>query len=173
MLHFYTAAGQSTTDFQVDKEASVVTAIGIDDTGNIWTGHLKVSVWGGWGGVGGNVGLSKVYNRFVGDAGSGEGGAVQHNPLYTSCLLVALQGLVRMRQRLMWENHCEDKAFSSAVRIIVFDDEKRAWIGDDAGRVKVRDEGASLKDLGSPCPCARALHSKCVQLYIAPRVQGS
>jgi hypothetical protein len=43
MLHFYTAAGQSTTDFQVDKEAGVVTAIGIDDTGNIWTGHLKVS----------------------------------------------------------------------------------------------------------------------------------
>jgi hypothetical protein len=43
-----------------------------------------------------------------------------------------------MRQRLQWENHCEDKAFSSAVRIIVFDDDKRAWIGDDAGRVKVR-----------------------------------
>lgn len=36
-----------------------------------------------------------------------------------------------------WEFATEDKAFSSAVKVIYFDEDQNAWVGDEAGKVKV------------------------------------
>ncbi len=41
MLEFYTEANQSTTAFLVDKPSLIITAIGLDAEGNLWTGHIK------------------------------------------------------------------------------------------------------------------------------------
>uniref|UniRef100_A0A7S3R324 Protein kinase domain-containing protein n=1 Tax=Dunaliella tertiolecta TaxID=3047 RepID=A0A7S3R324_DUNTE len=41
MLEFWTEAGGSTTGFRIGKDSQVVTAIGIDSSGNVWTGHQK------------------------------------------------------------------------------------------------------------------------------------
>jgi hypothetical protein len=43
MLEFWTEAGGSTTGFKMGKESNMVTTIGVDDMGNVWTGHQKVS----------------------------------------------------------------------------------------------------------------------------------
>jgi len=42
MLEFWTEAGGSTTGFRMGKESHTVTALGIDDDGNVWSGHQKV-----------------------------------------------------------------------------------------------------------------------------------
>ncbi len=88
MLEFFSEAGQSTTAFAIDKPSMLITAIGIDVDGNVWTGHAK--------------------------------------------------GVVRVRRNQQWDYIAEDAPFaSSAVRCMEFDGEGRAWVGDDAGRVKV------------------------------------
>ena len=42
MLEYWTEAGGSTTGFKMGRESNMVTAIGVDDMGNVWTGHQKV-----------------------------------------------------------------------------------------------------------------------------------
>ena len=56
-------------------------------------------------------------------------------------LYPTLQGLVRVRRNQQWDYIAEDAFFSSAIRCVAFDDSGYAWIGDDAGRVKVRKGG--------------------------------
>ncbi|KAG2500702.1 hypothetical protein HYH03_001467 [Edaphochlamys debaryana] len=41
MLEYYSEATQATTGFQMEKASMHVTALGVDDDGNVWTGHAK------------------------------------------------------------------------------------------------------------------------------------
>ena len=40
-MEFYSDASQSTTTFAIEKSSLAVSSIGIDDDGNVWTGHAK------------------------------------------------------------------------------------------------------------------------------------
>jgi hypothetical protein len=47
------------------------------------------------------------------------------------------QGLVRVRQKAQWDLVLTDRAFPAAVRVVAFDAHGNAWMGDDAGHIKV------------------------------------
>lgn len=91
MIEFYSEATQSTTGFQIEKQSMTVTALGIDDEGNVWTGHAKglirvrrkAQVGRGSGGGGGH-GLSAAVRV---EAWVGQRAAVQPAcvPLLPSC----------------------------------------------------------------------------------------
>lgn len=47
ILEFYSEATQATTAFGAEKPSLIVTALVIDNGGNVWTGHQKVGVRAG------------------------------------------------------------------------------------------------------------------------------
>ncbi|KAJ9508201.1 hypothetical protein QJQ45_021539 [Haematococcus lacustris] len=168
-LQLWNEAGGSITEFTVDKEAHPVTALAVDHQGNIWTGHQKAS-------TGSHLQREHHHcHRHLLERDARRQLPLGGAPCFPHDRFIAwqpaafgTQGLLRVRQQGYWEYLAEDKAFTSPVRCIAFDGLAQAWVGDEAGRMKVcvlsrilckcQARGAPHHDCCSP-PCPTALLS--------------
>lgn len=74
-----------------------------------------------------------------------------------------IKGALRVRRKDSWEYVMEDKAFPSAVKVIVFDEEGQAWVGDETGTVRVwrllsEEEATAGGHPGGALQCVATLH---------------